>query len=94
MPKAIAGTTGPLIHLQGLGPCSAKPASEFKVGDVTRWNYGFARDIDGYTVVEVEQASAKFVALHLRHNGSGTVYPPRRLKADRLVAYFREDGRR
>jgi hypothetical protein len=46
------------------------------------------------TIVEVEQASAKFVALHLRHNGSGTVYPPRRLKADRLVAYFREDGRR
>ena len=94
MATIIQGVHGQMIHLQGLGPCSAKSASEFRVGDVTRWNYGYGRNTDGYTVMKTEQASTKFVALTLRHNGSGTVYPPRRFRADRLVAYFREDGRR
>ena len=35
-----------MIHLQGLGPCSAKPASEFKIGDDSPYlNRGLGCDV-------------------------------------------------
>ena len=67
------------IHLQGVGKTSAKPASEFAVGDSMMWN-------DGYTseVIEIVGETAKFVTVALR----GETYDriERRLKKSRLVA--------
>jgi hypothetical protein len=37
MAKGIGINT---VHLQGLGPATAKPAKDFAVGEYTMWNYG------------------------------------------------------
>jgi len=85
------GSTVPTIHLQGIGPAPAKPACEFVAGDVTRWN----NDAHGYEVVGIEKASAQFLLFKLRNRDPRSDRKQvweRRIKADRLVAYFPKEG--
>jgi hypothetical protein len=71
------------IHLQGIGLCPAKPASQFKVGEVMRWNY----DFHGTTITEIRQVSPQYLLFTLRSNKDGGMHE-RRMKGLRLVAYM------
>ncbi len=72
-------TTTGRIHLQGIGNAPAIQASELHAGDRIMWNFGYI-----YTVVSVEDASAKFIWLTERAE-DGKEYT-RKLRKDRAVA--------
>lgn len=72
-------STKATIHLQGIGNAPAIQASELRAGDRIMWNYGIT-----YTVVSVEDASAKFIWLTERAE-DGKEYT-RKLRKDRAVA--------
>ncbi|RYD63710.1 MAG: hypothetical protein EOP83_11470, partial [Verrucomicrobiaceae bacterium] len=76
--------THTLIHLQHYGMCTAKPASELKVGDITIWNTGATAE-----VIAITEASKHFLNVTTRYATSRGRYEEgvRRLKKDRLVAY-------
>lgn len=56
--------TGPLVWLQSYGLCPAKPVEELAVGDVIVYNFGHTA-----SVVRIERASAKFLAVTVLSNG-------------------------
>lgn len=65
------------ISLQSIGTVSAKPAQDFKVGEVILWNFGSKAKI-----LAVVSQTAKFITFQIEE--STGVYS-RRLKKDRLV---------
>lgn len=67
-------------HLQGIGNVVAKPAGEFKVGDLTCWNYGYT-----YEVVATEPKGKKSCALTLRNVETGEEWV-RVCRLNRLIA--------
>lgn len=66
------------IHLQEIGQFTAKPASDFKVGDVTVWNGGSTAEV---VSVEVKGRSV-FMVLKTAEK----TWPIRRFLATRLIA--------
>ena len=76
-----ATQTASSIHLQSVGECSAKPASEFTPGEKMMWNFGYTS-----TVVAVEDTSRCFLTFILKGDESGLL-SSRRMKKSRLVAF-------
>lgn len=70
-PEWVKVGTGPLVWLQDYGLCPAKPAEDLVVGDVIVYNFGHTA-----SVVGIERASAKFLAVTVLSNG--TEYTSRR----------------
>ena len=67
------------IQLQACGLVKAKPAAEFKIGELMAWNFGYVSEVVGILF----ETKAFITFETLCHDGK--VYP-RRLKKDRLVA--------
>ena len=67
------------VKLQGIGAVTAKPAADFRAGDIMVWNFGCESE-----VIEIVKETAKFVTVALR----GETYEriERRLLKSRLVA--------
>jgi len=67
------------IHLQYYGLAAAKPAQDFKPGEIMMWNFGHKSK-----VVEVKEASKAFVAIR-QICSDGKEYTGR-YKKTRLIA--------
>lgn len=72
-------TTTKRIHLQGIGLCEAKPASEFLIGQKMLWNYGAKSIITG-----VKNETKSYIT-YIIADERGLTWD-RRLKKTRLVA--------
>jgi uncharacterized ferredoxin-like protein len=75
--------SAPTVHLQGIGPVFAKPASDLVVGDRIMYNFGSTA-----TVTNVVSASAAFLSVTVESNSrsdKGKAYTSR-IKKTRLLA--------
>lgn len=73
------------IWLQGMGYFQAKPAREFRVGDVAVWNYGGTSRI-----VKIDDVSKHFWVIHEEYTEDMTglvKVAQRKVKKDRLIAF-------
>jgi hypothetical protein len=67
------------VQLQSIGLVNAKPASEFQVGELTLWNFGYVSE-----VIAIAPKGKTMLTWTLRSE-AGTV-GTRNVKASRLVA--------
>ncbi|MFA7120962.1 MAG: hypothetical protein WC277_05745 [Bacilli bacterium] len=71
----------PVVHLQGIGPVPAVPASSLRKGDITIWNYGGQE-----RVLDIETSpSGKTAVFRIESIGHGTLWD-RRMNLSRYVA--------
>lgn len=66
------------IHLQSFGKTPAKAAGDFKIGDITVWNFGITAEVVGFG-----KETKAFIELTLKDAQCGLYN--RKLKKDRLV---------
>ena len=78
--QTITSTPNKTIHLQSYGLAPAKPAIDFKVGDVMLWNFGYTS-----VVTEITNETEKMITYKLT-SPSGYVGERKFLKT-RLVAF-------